>query len=80
MNLDGLLLGNLCINVVGVNLNCEWMELDVQCSFEVLVVCQVIEQIGVDLFFDIYGDEVLFYVFVVGSEMLLGFIDVQCVD
>lgn len=75
MNLDGSVYGNLCINVVGVNLNCEWMVFDVECSFEVLVVCDVIYVIGCDMFFDIYGDEDLLYVFVVGLEMLLSFIE-----
>ncbi|SDD07431.1 M14 family metallopeptidase [Paraburkholderia lycopersici] len=77
MNPDGSVHGNLRTNAVGANLNREWMEPDAQRSPEVLVVRDAIEQTGVDLFFDIHGDETLPYVFVAGSEMLPGFTDQQ---
>lgn len=77
MNPDGSVHGNLRTNAAGANLNREWMEPDAQRSPEVLVVRDAIEQTGVDLFFDIHGDETLPYVFVAGSEMLPGFTDQQ---
>jgi murein tripeptide amidase MpaA len=77
MNPDGSVHGNLRTNAVGANLNREWMEPDAQRSPEVLVVRDAIEATGVDLFFDIHGDETLPYVFVAGSEMLPGFTDQQ---
>ncbi|MCT7305547.1 MULTISPECIES: M14 family metallopeptidase [Ralstonia] len=80
MNPDGSSLGNLRTNAAGANLNREWMEPDAQRSPEVLAVRQAIEQTGVDLFFDIHGDEALPYVFVAGSEMLPGFTDAQRAD
>ena len=80
MKPDGSSLGNLRTNAAGANLNREWMEPDAQRSPEVLCVRQAIEQTGVDLFFDIHGDEALPYVFVAGSEMLPGFTDAQRAD
>ena len=80
MNPDGSVRGNLRTNAAGANLNREWMEPDAQRSPEVLAVRQAIEQTGVDLFFDIHGDEALPYVFVAGSEMLPGFTDAQRAD
>jgi murein tripeptide amidase MpaA len=80
MNPDGSSLGNLRTNAAGANLNREWMEPDAQRSPEVLCVRQAIEQTGVDLFFDIHGDEALPHVFVAGSEMLPGFTDAQRAD
>jgi murein tripeptide amidase MpaA len=80
MNPDGSVHGNLRTNAVGANLNREWMEPDAQRSPEVLVVRDAIETTGVDLFFDIHGDETLPYVFVAGSEMLPGFTEQQRVE
>ena len=77
INPDGSALGNLRTNAAGANLNREWMSPDAQRSPEVLVVREAIEATGVDLFFDIHGDETLPYVFVAGSEMLPGFTEQQ---
>lgn len=73
MNPDGSALGNLRTNAAGANLNREWMTPDVQRSPEVLSVRSAIAQTGIDMFFDIHGDEVLPYNFVAGSEMLPDF-------
>ncbi len=80
MNPDGSVHGNLRTNAAGANLNREWMEPDAQRSPEVLVVREAIEATGVDLFFDIHGDESLPYVFVAGSEMLPGFTEQQRIE
>jgi murein tripeptide amidase MpaA len=80
MNPDGSVHGNLRTNAAGANLNREWMAPDAQRSPEVLVVREAIEATGVDLFFDIHGDESLPYVFVAGSEMLPGFTEQQRVE
>ncbi|WP_118182025.1 M14 family metallopeptidase [Paraburkholderia phosphatilytica] len=77
MNPDGSVHGNLRTNAAGANLNREWMEPDAARSPEVLLVRDAIEATGVDMFFDIHGDEALPYVFVAGSEMLPGFTEAQ---
>jgi murein tripeptide amidase MpaA len=73
MNPDGAALGNLRTNAVGTNLNREWLEPSVEKSPEVLVVRQKMQQVGVDLFLDIHGDENLPYNFVVGTEATPGY-------
>ncbi|WP_338849068.1 M14-type cytosolic carboxypeptidase [Massilia sp. W12] len=73
MNPDGAVRGNLRTNAAGANLNREWMTPDPLRSPEVLAVKRKIEETGVDMFFDIHGDEGLPYNFVAGSEMLEGF-------
>jgi len=73
MNPDGSALGNLRTNAAGANLNREWMSPDAKRSPEVLAVRDAIAQTGIDMFFDIHGDEVLPYNFVAGSEMLPDF-------
>jgi murein tripeptide amidase MpaA len=65
--------GNLRTNAAGANLNREWMNPSLERSPEVLCVKQKIEEIGIDMFFDIHGDEALPYNFVAGSEMLVDF-------
>jgi murein tripeptide amidase MpaA len=80
MNPDGSVRGNLRTNAAGANLNREWMEPDAQRSPEVLVVREAIEATGVDLFFDIHGDETLPYVFVAGTEILPSFTEEQRVE
>ncbi|MGI4855437.1 MAG: M14 family metallopeptidase [Janthinobacterium lividum] len=77
MNPDGSALGNLRTNAAGANLNREWMTPDATRSPEVLAVREAIAASGVDLFFDIHGDEVLPYNFVAGSEMLPDFTAAQ---
>ena len=73
MNPDGAALGNLRTNAAGANLNREWMTPTQARSPEVLAIRDEIEKTGVDMFFDIHGDEVLPYNFVAGSEMLPDF-------
>ena len=73
MNPDGSALGNLRTNAAGANLNREWMTPDAKRSPEVLAVRNAVAQTGLDMFFDIHGDEVLPYNFVAGSEMLPDF-------
>lgn len=77
MNPDGSALGNLRTNAVGANLNREWMNPDLARSPEVKVVRDAMHRTGVDMFFDIHGDESLPYVFVAGSEMLPDFTEDQ---
>jgi murein tripeptide amidase MpaA len=77
MNPDGSARGNLRTNAAGANLNREWMQPSLETSPEVYHVRRAIEQTGVDLFFDIHGDEALPYNFVAGSEMLPGFTETQ---
>ena len=73
MNPDGSVRGNLRTNAAGANLNREWMAPSMERSPEVLLVRERLQQTGVDVFFDIHGDEGLPYVFVAGGEMLPGF-------
>jgi murein tripeptide amidase MpaA len=73
MNPDGSVRGNLRTNAAGANLNREWTAPSMERSPEVLVVRERLQQTGVDVFFDIHGDEGLPYVFVAGGEMLPGF-------
>jgi murein tripeptide amidase MpaA len=73
MNPDGSVRGNLRTNAAGANLNREWMTPSLERSPEVLCVKQKIHETGVDMFFDIHGDEALPYNFVAGNEMLENF-------
>jgi len=73
MNPDGSVRGNLRTNAAGANLNREWMNPSLERSPEVLCVKQKIEEVGIDMFFDIHGDEALPYNFVAGCEMLEDF-------
>lgn len=73
MNPDGSVRGNLRTNAAGANLNREWMTPSLERSPEVLCVKNKIEETGVDMFFDIHGDEALPYNFVAGCEMLADF-------
>jgi murein tripeptide amidase MpaA len=73
MNPDGSVRGNLRTNAAGANLNREWMTPTAERSPEVLCVKQKIHETGVDMFFDIHGDENLPYNFVAGNEMLADF-------
>jgi murein tripeptide amidase MpaA len=73
MNPDGSVRGNLRTNAAGANLNREWMTPTAERSPEVLCVKQKIHETGVDMFFDIHGDEALPYNFVAGNEMLQDF-------
>ena len=73
MNPDGSVRGNLRTNAAGANLNREWMTPSLERSPEVLCVKEKIHETGVDMFFDIHGDEALPYNFVAGNEMLADF-------
>lgn len=68
MNPDGAARGHLRTNAIGTNLNREWAEPSMDKSPEVYLVKQKMQQIGVDLFLDIHGDEALPYNFVAGCE------------
>ena len=54
-------------------INREWMTPSLERSPEVLCVKNKIHETGVDMFFDIHGDEALPYNFVAGNEMLADF-------
>jgi len=73
MNPDGSVRGNLRTNAAGANLNREWMTPTLERSPEVLCVKQKMHETGIDMFFDIHGDENLPYNFVAGNEMLENF-------
>jgi murein tripeptide amidase MpaA len=77
MNPDGSVRGNLRTNAAGANLNREWMTPSLERSPEVLCVKNKIHESGVDMFFDIHGDEALPYNFVAGNEMLENFTPAQ---
>ncbi|MBA5607064.1 carboxypeptidase family protein [Duganella sp. FT3S] len=77
MNPDGSVRGNLRTNAAGANLNREWMTPSAERSPEVLVVKQKMHETGIDMFFDIHGDEALPYNFVAGNEMLENFSDAR---
>ncbi|MCK7635066.1 MULTISPECIES: M14-type cytosolic carboxypeptidase [unclassified Shewanella] len=68
MNPDGSVRGHLRTNAVGVNLNREWQSPSLEKSPEVYHVVNKMKQIGVDLFYDVHGDEGLPYVFLAGCE------------
>lgn len=68
MNPDGSALGNLRTNFAGANLNREWDKASPEYSPEVYYVRQKMHETGVDVFFDIHGDEEIPFVFVVGTE------------
>lgn len=68
MNPDGSVRGNLRTNAAGANLNREWLEPTAERSPEVLLVRRKMEEVGVDLFLDIHGDESIPYVFLAGTE------------
>lgn len=68
MNPDGSARGHLRTNAVGSNLNREWAEPSAEKSPEVLYVLDAMQEIGVDMYLDLHGDEALPYNFVAGSE------------
>jgi murein tripeptide amidase MpaA len=68
MNPDGSARGHLRTNAVGTNLNREWATPSADKSPEVLYVMNAMENIGVDMFVDLHGDEALPYNFVAGCE------------
>lgn len=68
MNPDGSWAGNLRTNGAGTDLNRAWAEPSEETSPEVLGVRDAMDEIGVDLFLDVHGDEELPYVFTAGCE------------
>lgn len=75
MNPDGSRRGNLRTNALGVNLNREWAAPSAEKSPEVLAVLQAMERLGVDLSFDVHGDEAIPYNFIAGSYGVPGISD-----
>ena len=68
MNPDGSVRGHLRTNALGVNLNREWLNPSLEKSPEVFHVVNKMKETGVDLFYDVHGDEALPFVFLAGSE------------
>ena len=68
MNPDGSARGHLRTNAVGTNLNREWATPSAEKSPEVLYVLNAMDEIGVDMYLDLHGDEALPYNFVAGCE------------
>lgn len=68
MNPDGSVRGHLRTNAIGINLNREWQTPSLEKSPEVYHVVNKMLQTGVDLFYDVHGDEGLPYVFLAGCE------------
>lgn len=73
MNPDGGARGHLRTNAVGTNLNREWATPSADKSPEVLYVLNAMNEIGVDMYLDLHGDEALPYNFVAGSEGIPGY-------
>ncbi len=68
MNPDGSVRGHLRTNAAGVNLNREWQTPSLAKSPEVYHVVNKMKETGVDLYYDVHGDEGLPYVFLAGCE------------
>ncbi|AQS35993.1 putative carboxypeptidase [Shewanella psychrophila] len=68
MNPDGSVRGHLRTNAAGVNLNREWSSPSLEKSPEVFHVTNKMKETGVDLFYDVHGDEGLPFVFLAGCE------------
>ncbi|MFK7989548.1 MAG: M14-type cytosolic carboxypeptidase [Sandaracinaceae bacterium] len=68
MNPDGSRRGHLRTNASGANLNREWLEPSMDRSPEVFLVRERMQETGVQLCYDVHGDEGLPYVFLAGSD------------
>lgn len=68
MNPDGSVRGHLRTNAVGTNLNRAWSNPSLEKSPEVFYVIDKMQQTGVDLFYDVHGDEEIPFVFLAGSQ------------
>ncbi|MFN8673439.1 MAG: M14-type cytosolic carboxypeptidase [Candidatus Sericytochromatia bacterium] len=68
MNPDGSFRGNLRTNTSGANLNREWQNPSIEKSPEVFYVRKKMVETGMEMFFDIHGDEGLPYNFVACCE------------
>jgi murein tripeptide amidase MpaA len=75
MNPDGSARGHLRTNAVGANLNREWQTPSLERSPEVYYVVNKMKETGVDLFYDVHGDEGLPYVFLAGCEGVPNYTD-----
>ncbi|ABO23803.1 M14-type cytosolic carboxypeptidase [Shewanella loihica] len=73
MNPDGGVRGHLRTNAKGVNLNREWQSPSLEKSPEVYHVVNRMKETGVDLYYDVHGDEGLPYVFLAGCEGVPGY-------
>lgn len=77
MNPDGSVRGHLRTNAVGSNLNREWLTPTMEKSPEVLLVRNMMEETGADIFLDIHGDEAIPYNFLAGCEGIPSYDDTQ---
>ena len=68
MNPDGSVRGHLRTNAHGVDLNRAWQNTTLAASPEVFRVRETMQQVGVDFYLDVHGDETIPYVFLVGTE------------
>lgn len=68
MNPDGSVRGHLRTNAAGTNLNREWSNPSLERSPEVFYVINKMQETGVDLFYDVHGDEAIPFVFLAGSQ------------
>jgi len=68
MNPDGSVRGHLRTNAVGTNLNRAWSNPSLEKSPEVFHVIKKMEATGVDLFYDVHGDEEIPFVFLASSQ------------
>ncbi|TRW49719.1 carboxypeptidase family protein [Aliidiomarina halalkaliphila] len=68
MNPDGSVRGHLRTNAAGVNLNREWKTPTIEKSPEVFHVLNMMDEVGVDMYLDIHGDENIPYNFIAGAE------------
>ena len=68
MNPDGSCAGNLRANQAGANLNREWAEPSIESSPEVYYTRNDMDQVGVDMFLDIHGDEAIPHNFIACAE------------
>ena len=68
MNPDGSRRGHLRTNAAGANLNREWLEPSLARSPEVFLVRARMQGTGVDYCFDVHGDEVMPYNFIISSQ------------
>ena len=70
MNPDGVVHGNLRTNSLGYNLNREWNKSTMLTSPEVYCVREYMQLYGLDMYFDIHGDESIPYVFLAQCDFM----------
>ena len=68
INPDGSKRGHLRTNAVGSNLNREWLTPTMEKSPDVYLAKKMMEEIDIDMCFDVHGDEGLPYNFIAGAE------------